>query len=437
MLILHISDIHFSSPECLRPDTDPDFAIRTRMMRDLAQQVGVLGEVGAIIVGGDIAYKAAAEEYEVAWTWLQELAEISGCPKERIFVVPGNHDVDRKMIGDNISIQNVQHAIATAPSTGRERTLRQQLGDAEAGQNLLKAHSAYNAFAAPMACQIWPGKPYWHQDVDLGGGVNLRVHGLTSTLLSGQKGADDRQGGLYLSPLQTVLNPAPNTANLVVMHHPPDWLADGEDVDDALQTRAIFHLFGHKHKQRAVLGNSYVRLGAGAVNPSRAEKPYDPGYNLININVEGAGKDRTIKVELHQRRLQDNPELFVAIKTQQGEDVFRASIPLPEEAPLPKIAGATSQVVEALRETEMPNEEPTSREDAEAAMGEADTRDLLFRFWRLTSSQRRTIIQDLKLLEQGEIKLPEPERYGRALIRAGEREILKDVAAAVAKLENK
>lgn len=40
MLILHISDIHFKSPQCLDPAQDPDLAIRTRMMRDLAQQVG-------------------------------------------------------------------------------------------------------------------------------------------------------------------------------------------------------------------------------------------------------------------------------------------------------------------------------------------------------------------------------------------------------------
>ena len=59
-------------------------------------------------------------------------------------------------------------------------------------------------------------------------------------------------------------------------------------------------------------------------------------------------------------------------------------------------------------------------QDAEAAMGEADTRDLLYRFWRLTSGQRRGIARELGLLEEGEMKLPEPERYGKVFIRAGE-----------------
>jgi hypothetical protein len=68
-------------------------------------------------------------------------------------------------------------------------------------------------------------------------------------------------------------------------------------------------------------------------------------------------------------------------------------------------------------------------------MGETDTRDLLYRFWRLKSSQRRDIAQQLGLLEEGEMKLPEPERYGRALIRAGERNLIDAIAAAVANLE--
>ncbi|ODP37044.1 hypothetical protein [Sphingomonas turrisvirgatae] len=64
MLILHVSDIHFRAPQCLKPETDPDVPIRTRMMQDLEAQVAKLGKVGAILIGGDVAFKAAPEEYE-------------------------------------------------------------------------------------------------------------------------------------------------------------------------------------------------------------------------------------------------------------------------------------------------------------------------------------------------------------------------------------
>ncbi|MGD9713669.1 MAG: metallophosphoesterase [Thermomicrobiales bacterium] len=435
MLILHISDIHFKSPQCLDPMQDPDFAIRTRMMRDLMKQVELLGDVGAILIGGDVAFKGAKDEYETAWKWILQLAQISGCPMERIFAVPGNHDVDRAIVRQSVPTQSAQHMVASAPKHEREWRLSQQLDHEVSGQSLLKPHAEYNIFAAPLGCNIWPEKPFWHQDIDLDGGVTLRIFGLTSTLLSGKDGQDDVSGSLYLSPRQTVLDPVPNTANLVLVHHPIEWLSDGEDVDDALTNRAAFHLFGHKHKQRAVMADTYVRVGAGAVNPSRGEQPYQPGYNLIDLKVDGDGAARHIKVELHQRRLQDGPEIFVPITNNQGEPVFRATIPVPLEADLPFIgvpishpavgAAVLGDVGEAI-----------AAPDAEAAMGEADTRDLLYRFWRLTSGQRRTIAQDLGLLDEGEMRLPEPERYGRALIRAGERDQINDVAAAVAKLEN-
>jgi hypothetical protein len=181
------------------------------------------------------------------------------------------------------------------------------------------------------------------------------------------------------------------------------------------------------------MADTYVRIGAGAVNPSRGEQPYQPGYNLIDLKVAGEGAARHIRVELHQRRLQDAPEIFVAIANNQGQPVFQTKIPIPVEADLPVIGVPnTGPEIAVVGQTG----EVVAVPDAEAAMGEADTRDLLYRFWRLTSSQRRTIAQDLGLLEEGEMRLPEPERYGRALIRAGERKQINDVAAAVAKLEN-
>ncbi len=435
MLMLHISDIHFKSPDCLDPWMDPELPVRTRMMRDLSEQVRKLGNVGAILIGGDIAFKAAPDEYQTARAWIQQLSQISGCPKERIFVVPGNHDVDRGIIKGSVQIQNVQHAIASTPLGDREWKLKQQLRDEVSGQLLFQAHSAYNEFAAPFACQIWPAKPFWHQDIPLEEGVNLRIYGLTSTLLSGREGKDDKERDLYLSPLQTVLDPAPNTLNLVLCHHPIDWLEDGEAVEEALSTRAAFHVFGHKHKQRLQMDSSYVRFAAAAVNPSRAELPYNPGYNLIRLRVAGAGVERRVNVEVYQRRMQDNPERFIAIQNNQGHDVSTSSILVPEEAGIP--APANGPLREAAH-ADGSHEHSTGTQaiqDAEATMGEEDTRDLLYRFWNLSSSQRRDIATSLDLLKEDEMRLPEPERYGRVLIRAAQLNIMDKIAAEVAKLE--
>ena len=102
----------------------------------------------------------------------------------------------------------------------------------------------------------------------------MRVHGLTSTLLSGP---DDTKGKLYLGPLQTVFEPIAGVIRLVMLHHPPDWLEDCEEVEDALWNGAKIHLMRHKHRQRIRLDDAAIRLAAGAVNPSRFEVGWEPG----------------------------------------------------------------------------------------------------------------------------------------------------------------
>ena len=296
MLLLHISDIHFRSPPCLTPDQDPDRPYRTRMLQDVRDRVEELGPADAILIGGDIAFKGAPEEYQTAMEWIGELSSAACCLRERIFVIPGNHDVDRAIIRNMPAVRNAQAAIARADREQREHEFRTQIRDEETARALIAPLAAYNDFAKPFNCQVYlPDRLFWKQDLKLEEGVVLRLHGLTSTLLSGAEGQADTRGSLYLSPLQTVLDPADDVVNLVLCHHPPDWLLDQGDADDAICGRAAIHMFGHKHRQRITQERSYVRFGAGAVNPERNEPGWQPGYNLVNVEVTGFGQERMLK----------------------------------------------------------------------------------------------------------------------------------------------
>lgn len=424
MLLLHISDIHFRAPDCLNPDTDPERPYRTRLIQDVQTQTQTLGTVGAILVGGDIAFKGDPKEYEAALVWIRELADACGCPMGRIFVVPGNHDVDRRIIIGTPAVRNAQRAIAQAATNMRERELRTQFGDPETGRALLMPLAAYNDFAKLFSCQIYsPDHLYWKQDLPLEKGMHLRLHGLTSILLSGAGGNDDTRESLYLSPLQTVLDPVDDVVNLVLIHHPPDWLLDQEDANDAICGRATLHLFGHKHRQRINHDHDYIRYSAGAVNPDRNEPGWQPGYNLIQLHVRGDGGARVLAVESHLLQWQTNPDRFRPILTKQGSAAFCHQISIP---------GRTAIIHRDKRENSIGGVEPASgNTDVEAAMSDEGTRNLVFRFWNLTMSQRREIAQGLGLIEESEMSLPEPERYGRALLRAGERQLLDKLAQEI------
>ena len=310
MLLLHISDIHFREPQCLRPATDPDRVYRTRMVHDLRIELAKLGQpVGAILIGGDVAYKAHPDEYATAELWIKELADTTGCPPERVYVIPGNHDVDRGIIRSTPSVRNAHAAIRDVSPHRREATLREQFENAETAAALLRAHGAYNDFAKIYSCQVYsPEHLYWKQDLPLEGGIRLRLNGLTTTLLSGQNGNDDVRLALYLSPLQTSLDPEEDVVNLVMAHHPPDWCMDHDQITACIEDRAVIHLFGHKHEQRIVRADTFVRIGAAAVNPDRGEAGFDPGYNLIELHVLGDGANRTLDITAHLRHWQTNPE---------------------------------------------------------------------------------------------------------------------------------
>ena len=436
-MLLHISDIHFRSPHCLNPEQDPDRPYRTLMVQDVRDRLRQLGAADAILVGGDIAFKGAPDEYRIAMTWIEELSSAARCPLDRIFVIPGNHDVDRATILSTPAVQNAQAAIMRAGDDEREHEFQAQIRDVHTAKVLCLPLNAYNDFAKRLNCQVClPDRLSWRHDLDLEQGVVLRLHGLTSTLISGARGQDDARGSLYLSPLQTVLDPVDDVVNLVLCHHPPDWLLDQDSADDAICARAAIHMFGHKHRQRIIQERGYVRFGAGAVNPDRNERGWQPSYNIVDVHVSGSGQERMLMIEAHLMQWQSSPEQFRPVLTQENESVFRHSIRFPEihtsrpnatsVGPIPKDVPARGEVVAS---SEIPDV------DLEAFMADANTKDLVFRFWKLTVSQRREIAFRMGLLQKDEINLSEKERYRHALIRAGQRGELDTLAHEVAREE--
>ena len=79
--------------------------------------------------------------------------------------------------------------------------------------------------------------------------------------------------------------------------------------------------------------------------------------------------------------------------------------------------------------------EPAKEADAEAAMGDEETRNIIARFWDLAGSDRRELVLELGLISPEEIALSEPERYGKALIRAKERGLIEELANRIAERE--
>ena len=88
---LHISDIHLRADKKWQQDV-----VLKAMCRNIEEQreSGMVADF--ILVTGDIAFSGKSKEYELAASFFDDLQAASGVPRERIFCIAGNHDIDRR-----------------------------------------------------------------------------------------------------------------------------------------------------------------------------------------------------------------------------------------------------------------------------------------------------------------------------------------------------
>ena len=255
MLLLHVSDIHFRDPLC-QTEQDPELYFRDALVSHAAQQASQLGDVDAILVTGDVAFKGIQEEFEAAATWLERLADKVGCNKRRIYVVPGNHDVNRCQFDEDEDARNTVAVIASAGGNeAREKELTAQL---EAGDDrLFTAVADFNQFAAKYDCQFYPGRLCWSTPLRIDHRTIVKLYGLNSTLVSGIAGTDHK-GELFMGALQLNVSRTPGTVNLVMAHHPPEWMSDQDDIESRLLGAPNIVLFGHRHVRTVFQNETWV-----------------------------------------------------------------------------------------------------------------------------------------------------------------------------------
>lgn len=400
--ILHLSDIHFHSGS--EAETDPDSIYRDKLMervRDSAAKQAF----DLIFVTGDIAGKGREDEYAVARAWLDRVATTARCGPAAVYVVPGNHDVDRTVTGGLEPLKLAQADVVNQQSPrAREARLRTLLADPMLGPTLFRHIEAYNGFAEHYQSEIGPTEAgRWMRQVALDHGYQLKIFGLNSVLFSSCKppGGDDfpRQN-LFLGPLQTTFRVADNEIGVVLIHHPPDWLTDNDAVHRRMKNDILLQFMGHKHSRDVDINASYVRFGAGAVNPDRYEGEFEPGFNIVTLGVEPTSKGHRLSVKAEVWTWQEDPGRFRLHQTQSGAELWQTSFPLkkvPDDAePLPSADRA-----------------PPAAPDLGAGHGPH-----VQRFWSLSSSTKRVIAENLQLLTEDERRLPERYRYTNIFKRA-------------------
>jgi tetratricopeptide (TPR) repeat protein len=297
---IHLSDMHVGHGDAAHAADQR--MVLAALRKDLAEVLRVEGlEPDAVLVTGDIAWAGKAQQYTEARAWLGEVATTAGLAASRVYVVPGNHDIDHDP-DERDAVRLVQHLRA-----GSEILDEALVQDA---RHFSRRQQPYLNFAAGLAPAC--GDLFWVDCLDARGGLRVRLVGLNTALLSAEK---DDHGKLRvgMKQIETVLAGKAGELIVVLSHHPfsGGWLADQVDADRWIRSGVHLHLFGHvkdadSEDARRGAGRSFLRLAAGAAHRGAGEPPAH-GYA---IGAVVAREDGSLWARIWPRRWADKLKKF-------------------------------------------------------------------------------------------------------------------------------
>jgi predicted MPP superfamily phosphohydrolase len=88
---LHISDIHIRVSDAWSHDV-----VLKAMCEDIARRKKSGLTPDFILATVDLAFSGNVAEYKLVESFFDAISTASGVPKDRIFCIPGNHDIDRE-----------------------------------------------------------------------------------------------------------------------------------------------------------------------------------------------------------------------------------------------------------------------------------------------------------------------------------------------------
>lgn len=378
---VHLSDIHFGHGDKSH-GWDQELVL-ARLAEDLAaaQKLGAPAP-DVILVTGDIAFSGAGrspDEYQRAREWLIEVgraASFSGAASEiagRIYLVPGNHDVNR-------GVDRTPFISSFVESLRKGETpLDAALADDSSRELLAKRMAKYLELSASFApACLGPSLPgdhrlFWKHTLTARGGLAVRLVGLNTALLA----RDDTDAGKLRLGKQQITSAvlprrAENEVVMVLSHHPfKGWIADARDADAYLTGSVQVHLFGHVHDaeteaSRNGAGAGLLRITAGAAHGEAMPEAWIPashGYSFGALIADAAG---ALSVRVWPRRWADKRKEFRVDNEAVPDGERYATHPIDVRLPRARVVPSSAEHGNVAVFSAGPNQHRTTKSEAGA-----------------------------------------------------------------------
>jgi predicted phosphodiesterase len=287
---LHLSDWHQDTEKHDRK------VLADKLREDLTARAELdprLAQVDFVVFSGDAANHGKAEEFRAVRDVLFEpVLKLLELKPDRLFMVPGNHDLDRSVITKRLA------PALNAPLTSHN-AVKDWLSESDDRAHALQPFAAYEDFVRGYTGQKNPAYASIRR-LDIAE-KQIALLGLNTAWMCGRykdaTGNVDDKGRIVIGEPQihdALYEIADADLRIVVQHHAFEWLADfdRDRVESRLKDAADIILWGHEHRPKARFedgtdGECLIIPGGAAFGERTASDPrYANAYNLTTVNVE-------------------------------------------------------------------------------------------------------------------------------------------------------
>ena len=288
---LHISDIHFLPKNEWR-DSDSRSTLLSHLKQIFFEHPELQPDL--VFCTGDIAFGESSrstltQQYADAKIFFNALLLVCGrdgipMSKDQLFVVPGNHDINRGSV--NSDAQKTLFAKSTNShqyvAEINERFSNKTLEFTDANKRL----EAYTTFVSEyLPHQVDPNGHNVYQSRFSKENLVVEICGFNSAWTAA--GPEDDRNLWLAAAAQFSLaarNIVPADIRIGLIHHPIDWLnqADRKVATARISSDFDFWLHGHSHDTWITPTTMNVTIGAGAIG---AESSEEFGINITSVDL--------------------------------------------------------------------------------------------------------------------------------------------------------
>jgi formylglycine-generating enzyme required for sulfatase activity/predicted MPP superfamily phosphohydrolase len=314
LTIMHLSDLHFRCGQKFDRSVVLD-PLLGRLADDLKKSI--TPEI--IIISGDIAFSGKFEEYASASIFLTDLLKTCRLNKDRLFLIPGNHDVNREV-----------YRPSDCPAYDTMQTLNTELENKEYRNDLFKGLYNYFSFIkdnythltsdnrelVPFICPFTAscGKTIW-------------LAGLNSAWMC--RKANESEGKIAIGEYQVkkafeeLKSKGKTDITICVTHHPLSWLweEDRRILRPYLNNTVL--ITGHLHQPEGMFshdleGMFYHFQAGGAYLEKGSSDPYPAQFHYITFDW----KMNTITLDFRKYNKENRKWVLASEIANDGKRIF-------------------------------------------------------------------------------------------------------------------